>query len=123
MPSNPHPARNDSSASKSRSSERDRLALIPPTGVEKSDDFSPRKVALLKSRNADFIGSEEGLPACGHEAIGRLRSVDDIVERALTIIAEKKWRKYFCAVRTSQFCATRRRERIVAKIAATREAA
>ena len=47
-------------------------------------------VALLKSRNAVFIGPEEGLLACGYEGIGRLWSVDDIVERALAMIAEKK---------------------------------
>ena len=47
-------------------------------------------VALLKSRNAVFIGPEEGLLACGYEGIGRLWSVDEIVERALAMIAEKK---------------------------------
>ena len=47
-------------------------------------------VALLKSRNVEFIGPEEGLLACGYEGIGRLWSVDDIVERALSMIAEKK---------------------------------
>ena len=47
-------------------------------------------VALLKSRKAVFIGPEEGLLACGYEGIGRLWSVDDIVERALAMIAEKK---------------------------------
>ena len=47
-------------------------------------------VALLESRNAEFIGPEEGLLACGYEGIGRLWKVDDIVERALAIIAEKK---------------------------------
>ena len=47
-------------------------------------------VALLKLRNAEFIGPEEGLLACGYEGIGRLWNVDDIVERALAMIAEKK---------------------------------
>ena len=47
-------------------------------------------VALLKSRNAEFIGPEEGLLACGYEGIGRLWNVDDIVARALAMIAEKK---------------------------------
>ena len=47
-------------------------------------------VALLKSRNAVFIGPEEGLLACGYEGIGRLWNVDDIVERALAIVASKK---------------------------------
>jgi phosphopantothenoylcysteine decarboxylase len=47
-------------------------------------------VALLKSRNAEFIGPEEGLLACGYEGIGRLWNVDDIVDRALAMIATKK---------------------------------
>lgn len=47
-------------------------------------------VALLKARGAEFIGPEEGLLACGYEGIGRLWSVDEIVERAAQIIAQKK---------------------------------
>ena len=47
-------------------------------------------VELLKSRNAAFIGPEEGLLACGYEGIGRLWNVDHIVERALAIIVAKK---------------------------------
>ena len=49
-----------------------------------------QNVALLKSRGVEFIGPEEGLLACGYEGLGRLWSVDDIVERAAQIIAEKK---------------------------------
>jgi phosphopantothenoylcysteine synthetase/decarboxylase len=49
-----------------------------------------QNVALLKSRDVEFIGPEEGLLACGYEGLGRLWSVDDIVERAAQIIAEKK---------------------------------
>ncbi len=47
-------------------------------------------VALLKSRGVEFLGPEEGLLACGYEGLGRLWSVDDIVERAARVIAEKK---------------------------------
>ena len=47
-------------------------------------------VELLKSRNVEFIGPEEGLLACGYEGIGRLWSVDDIVARAIAIVAAKK---------------------------------
>jgi phosphopantothenoylcysteine decarboxylase/phosphopantothenoylcysteine decarboxylase/phosphopantothenate--cysteine ligase len=47
-------------------------------------------VTLLKSRGVEFIGPEEGLLACGYEGIGRLWSVDDIVERAAQILAKKK---------------------------------
>lgn len=49
-----------------------------------------QNVALLKSRGVDFIGPEEGMLACGYEGFGRLWSVDDIVERALQIVAAKK---------------------------------
>ena len=47
-------------------------------------------VALLKARNAVFIGPEEGLLACGYEGLGRLWGVDEIVERAFALLAEKK---------------------------------
>ena len=47
-------------------------------------------VALLQRRGAEFIGPEEGMLACGYEGIGRLWSVDAIVERVTTIIAKKK---------------------------------
>jgi phosphopantothenoylcysteine synthetase/decarboxylase len=46
-------------------------------------------VALLKSRGVEFIGPEEGMLACGYEGLGRLWSVDDIVERAVQIIAAR----------------------------------
>ncbi len=47
-------------------------------------------VALLQSRGVEFIGPEAGLLACGYEGLGRLWSVDAIVERAAQIVAEKK---------------------------------
>lgn len=46
-------------------------------------------VALLAARGVEFIGPEEGMLACGYEGLGRMWSVDDIVERALAIIAAK----------------------------------
>ena len=49
-----------------------------------------QNVALLKSRGVEFIGPEEGLLACGYEGLGRLWSVDDIIERAMQIVAAKK---------------------------------
>jgi len=49
-----------------------------------------QNVSLLKSRGAEFIGPEEGMLACGYEGIGRLWSVDGIVERAAEIVAKKK---------------------------------
>ncbi len=47
-------------------------------------------VELLAARGVEFIGPEAGLLACGYEGLGRLWSVDDIVERAAAIIARKK---------------------------------
>lgn len=49
-----------------------------------------QNVATLRARGAEFIGPEEGLLACGYEGLGRLWSVDAIVERAAHIIAQKK---------------------------------
>jgi phosphopantothenoylcysteine synthetase/decarboxylase len=47
-------------------------------------------VKLLRARGVEFIGPEEGLLACGYEGLGRLWNVDEIVERAAHIIAQKK---------------------------------
>jgi len=47
-------------------------------------------VQLLRSRGVEFIGPEEGILACGYEGLGRLWNVDDIVERAASVIAQKK---------------------------------
>ena len=44
-------------------------------------------VATLKARGVEFIGPEEGLLACGYEGIGRLWSVDGIVERVTGLLA------------------------------------
>jgi phosphopantothenoylcysteine decarboxylase len=49
-----------------------------------------QNVGTLTSRGVDFIGPEEGMLACGYEGIGRMWSVDDIVDRAMEIIARKK---------------------------------
>jgi phosphopantothenoylcysteine synthetase/decarboxylase len=47
-------------------------------------------VKLLRSRGVEFIGPEEGILACGYEGLGRLWNVDDIVECAAHLIAQKK---------------------------------
>ena len=47
-------------------------------------------VSVLKQRGVEFIGPEEGMLACGYEGIGRLWSVDAIVERALAIAIAQK---------------------------------
>ncbi len=49
-----------------------------------------RNVETLRARGVEFIGPEEGMLACGYEGLGRLWSVDDIVERAARIALEKK---------------------------------
>jgi len=42
-------------------------------------------VALLKSRDVEFIGPEEGLLSCGYEGLGRLWPVDQVAARALEL--------------------------------------
>ncbi|MBI3877587.1 MAG: phosphopantothenoylcysteine decarboxylase [Verrucomicrobia bacterium] len=44
-------------------------------------------VATLRSRGVEFIGPAEGMLSCGYEGIGRLWPVEEIVERALALIA------------------------------------
>lgn len=43
-------------------------------------------VATLKKRGAQFIGPDEGMLSCGYEGVGRLWPVEEIVERALTLL-------------------------------------
>lgn len=49
-----------------------------------------QNVATLRARGVEFIGPEAGLLACGYEGLGRLWSVDEIVERAAHIVGQKK---------------------------------
>ena len=49
-----------------------------------------QNVETLKSRGVEFIGPEAGMLACGYEGLGRLWSVDEIIERSAGIIARKK---------------------------------
>ncbi len=44
-------------------------------------------VAKLKARGAGFIGPEAGLLSCGYEGLGRLWNVEEIVVRALELLA------------------------------------
>lgn len=46
-----------------------------------------QNVGTLKTRGAEFIGPEEGMLSCGYEGIGRLWPVEQIVERALKLLA------------------------------------
>lgn len=43
--------------------------------------------ATLRARGVEFIGPEEGLLACGYEGIGRMWKVEEVVERAMTMLA------------------------------------
>jgi phosphopantothenoylcysteine decarboxylase len=47
-------------------------------------------VTLLRSRGAEFIGPEEGMLACGYEGIGRLWPVQEIVDKALAMLKNRK---------------------------------
>jgi len=49
-----------------------------------------QNVATLKSRGVEFIGPEEGLLSCGYEGLGRLWPVDQVAERALELLRERK---------------------------------
>ncbi|MFT5465085.1 MAG: phosphopantothenoylcysteine decarboxylase [Verrucomicrobiales bacterium] len=44
-------------------------------------------VEKLRSRGADFIGPEDGMLACGYEGVGRLWSVEGIVERIQQLLS------------------------------------
>ena len=45
-----------------------------------------QNVATLKARGAEFIGPEKGLLSCGYEGLGRLWPVNDVAQRALTLL-------------------------------------
>jgi phosphopantothenoylcysteine decarboxylase len=52
-----------------------------------------QNVATLKSRGVEFIGPEAGLLSCGYEGLGRLWPVDQVAERALALLRERRPRK------------------------------
>jgi phosphopantothenoylcysteine decarboxylase len=52
-----------------------------------------QNVATLKSRGVEFIGPEEGLLSCGYEGLGRLWPVEQVAERALGMLRERKQTK------------------------------
>jgi len=43
-------------------------------------------VMLLQSRGAHFIGPKEGLLACGYEGLGRLWNIEEVIERAESLL-------------------------------------
>jgi phosphopantothenoylcysteine decarboxylase len=45
-----------------------------------------KNVDTLRDRGVRFIGPEEGLLACGYEGVGRLLSVEEIVDSAASIL-------------------------------------
>ena len=42
-----------------------------------------QNVATLKARGAEFIGPETGLLSCGYEGVGRMVSVERVVEETM----------------------------------------
>ena len=46
-----------------------------------------QNVAALKARGAEFIGPEEGLLSCGYEGLGRMWPAEQVVRRALELVA------------------------------------
>jgi phosphopantothenoylcysteine decarboxylase len=46
-------------------------------------------VTVLKSRDVEFIGPEEGLLSCGYEGLGRLWPVDQVAARAIELAQQK----------------------------------
>jgi len=52
-----------------------------------------QNVATLKSRGVKFIGPEEGLLSCGYEGLGRLWPVENVAERALELLRQRKHKK------------------------------
>src|SRR6266571_2457971 len=46
-----------------------------------------QNVETLKARGAEFIGPEEGMLSCGYEGLGRLWPVEQVVQRALELLA------------------------------------
>jgi phosphopantothenoylcysteine decarboxylase len=49
-----------------------------------------QNVATLKARGVEFIGPEEGLLSCGYEGLGRLWPVDQVAERAVALLRQRK---------------------------------
>jgi phosphopantothenoylcysteine synthetase/decarboxylase len=45
-----------------------------------------QNVATLRSRGAEFIGPEEGMLSCGYEGVGRLWPVEEIADRASSLL-------------------------------------
>ncbi len=71
------------------------LALNPQAGVLVAPAMNGKMwlhpatqehVATLKARGARFVGPDEGMLSCGYEGIGRLMSVDRIVEEAMAML-------------------------------------
>lgn len=64
------------------------ILLAPAMNGKMWDHPATREnVEKLRSRGVQFVGPSEGLLACGYEGLGRLCPVEDIVARALEILA------------------------------------
>ncbi|HXE43204.1 MAG TPA: flavoprotein [Candidatus Baltobacteraceae bacterium] len=71
------------------------LALNPKAGVLIAPAMNGKmwlhpatqqNVKVLKSRDVEFIGPDEGMLSCGYEGIGRLWPVEKISEQALKLL-------------------------------------
>jgi phosphopantothenoylcysteine decarboxylase len=49
-----------------------------------------QNVATLKTRGVEFIGPEKGLLSCGYEGLGRLWPVEQVAQRALALLRQRK---------------------------------
>ncbi len=45
-----------------------------------------QNVAMLKARGAQVVGPDEGMLSCGYEGVGRLETVEKIVQRAVELL-------------------------------------
>jgi phosphopantothenoylcysteine synthetase/decarboxylase len=63
-----------------------RLLIAPAmNGKMWQHPATQQNVATLRARGAEFIGPDTGLLSCGYEGVGRLETVETIVQRLLQL--------------------------------------
>jgi phosphopantothenoylcysteine synthetase/decarboxylase len=67
---------------------REARILIAPAMNGKMWDHpaTQANVALLKSRNVEFVGPDSGMLSCGYEGSGRLEPVEQVALRAADLL-------------------------------------
>lgn len=66
-----------------------RLVLAPAmNGKMWQHPATQQNIATLVARGAEIVGPDTGLLSCGYEGIGRLESVDAIVQKTLALAAK-----------------------------------